>query len=186
MESAPFVHVILAVNGTKRDGSQKRQGQVPCGIQPCQASGQSSSRISDCRGGFRRSMSDERPRSVRAHLQPDLPWPGKPQNVLNRSLYTPSFESSWLTVPAVESRKGAWPEPTGQPTVSLPAHQTGQARLEHPAFRQTSPTTHGSRPICTCRNRNTPSRPNTIASEKLVVPREDTRWRCRRKCHTRS
>jgi hypothetical protein len=41
---------------------------------------------------------------------------------------------------AVESRKGASPEPTGSRLFPFPAHQTGRARfLEHPAFRLVSP-----------------------------------------------
>jgi len=45
---------------------------------------------------------------------------------------------------AVESRKGAWPGPTGSRLFPFPAHQTGRALFEHPAFRQTSPSAHGS------------------------------------------
>src|SRR6266849_4706865 len=44
----------------------------------------------------------------------------------------------------VESRKGAGPGPTGSRLFPFPAHQTGRARFEHPAFRQTSPSAHGS------------------------------------------
>jgi len=40
----------------------------------------------------------------------------------------------------VESRKGAGPGPTGSRWFPFPAHQTGRAHFEHPAFRQTSPT----------------------------------------------
>src|SRR6202011_1025073 len=47
------------------------------------------------------------------------------------------------TVDCVESRKGARPGPTGSRWFPFPAHQTGRAHFEHPAFRQTSPT--GSR-----------------------------------------
>ena len=60
----------------------------------------------------------------------------------------------WILLPLVicavgahvESRKGAGPGPTGSRWFPFPAHQTGQARFEHPAFRQTSPQAHGSRP----------------------------------------
>ena len=38
----------------------------------------------------------------------------------------------------VESRKGARPGPTGSRWFPFPAHQTGRAHFEHPAFRQTS------------------------------------------------
>ena len=41
-------------------------------------------------------------------------------------------------VTRVESRKGARPGPTGSRWFPFPAHQTGRARFEHPAFRQTS------------------------------------------------
>ena len=68
----------------------------------------------------------------------------------------------------------------------FPAHQTGRALFEHPAFRQTSPTAHGRHPKWTSRSRNTPKSPNTTASEKRVAPREATLWRCRRKFRTRS
>src|SRR6266576_5272708 len=40
---------------------------------------------------------------------------------------------------SVESRKGARPGPTGSRLFSFPAHQTGRAQLEHPAFRLVSP-----------------------------------------------
>jgi hypothetical protein len=36
--------------------------------------------------------------------------------------------------------EGRWPGPTGSRWFPFPAHQTGRAQLEHPAFRQTSPT----------------------------------------------
>src|ERR1035438_9593849 len=39
----------------------------------------------------------------------------------------------------VESRKGAGPGPTGRRLFPFPAHQTGRAQLEHPAFRLVSP-----------------------------------------------
>jgi hypothetical protein len=39
----------------------------------------------------------------------------------------------------VESRKGARPGPTGSRLFPFPAHQTGRAQLEHPAFRLVSP-----------------------------------------------
>src|SRR6266446_527531 len=68
----------------------------------------------------------------------------------------------------------------------FPAHQTGRARFEHPAFRQTSPTAHGRRPKWTSRSRNTPKAPNTTASENLVEQREARSWRLRRKFRTRS
>src|SRR5436309_2368839 len=68
----------------------------------------------------------------------------------------------------------------------FPAHQTGRARFEHPAFRQTSPTAHGRRPKWTSRIRSTPKSPNTTESENLVAPREATLWRCLRKFRTRS
>jgi hypothetical protein len=87
---------------------------------------------------------------------------------------------------SVESRKGARPGPTGSRLFPFPAHQTGRAQLEHPAFRQTSPTAHGRGPKWTSRSRNTPNSPNTTASEKWVVPREATLWRDRRKFRTRS
>ena len=38
--------------------------------------------------------------------------------------------------PCVESRKGAGPGPNGDRWFPFPAHQTGRARFEHPAFRQ--------------------------------------------------
>ena len=68
----------------------------------------------------------------------------------------------------------------------FPAHQTGRALFEHPAFRQTSPTAHGRRPKWTSRSRNTPKAPNTTASENLVEQREARLWRLRRKFRTRS
>ena len=40
----------------------------------------------------------------------------------------------------VESRKGARPGTSVSRWFPFPAHQTGRARFEHPAFRQTSPT----------------------------------------------
>ena len=40
---------------------------------------------------------------------------------------------------SVESRKGARPGPTGSRLFPFPAHQTGHAQLEHPAFRLVSP-----------------------------------------------
>jgi len=46
----------------------------------------------------------------------------------------------------VEPRKGAGPGPTGSRLFPFPAHQTGQARFEHPAFRQTSPTSSRKSP----------------------------------------
>ena len=39
----------------------------------------------------------------------------------------------------MESRKGARPGPTGSRLFPFPAHQTGHAQLEHPAFRLVSP-----------------------------------------------
>jgi hypothetical protein len=47
---------------------------------------------------------------------------------------------------AVESRKGAGPGPTGSRLFPFPAQQTGHARFEHPAFRQTSPTSSRKSP----------------------------------------
>src|ERR1017187_5687310 len=41
--------------------------------------------------------------------------------------------------PRVESRKGAWPGPTGSRRFPFPAHQTGRVHLGHPAFRLVSP-----------------------------------------------
>jgi hypothetical protein len=38
----------------------------------------------------------------------------------------------------VESRKGAWPGPTGSRLFPFPAHQTQHADFPHWAFRQTS------------------------------------------------
>ena len=93
---------------------------------------------------------------------------------------------AWNLQAPVESRKGARPGPTGSRLFPFPAHQTGRAQLEHPAFRQTSPTAHGRGPKWTSRSRNTPNSPNTTASEKWVVPREATLWRDRRKFRTRS
>src|SRR5580700_4741282 len=52
-------------------------------------------------------------------------------------------------VPALTSRPGRRVEeergagPTGSRPFPFPAHQTGLARFEHPAFRQTSPSAHG-------------------------------------------
>jgi len=40
---------------------------------------------------------------------------------------------------SVESRKGVGPGPTGSRWFPFPAHQTGRAQLEHPAFRLVSP-----------------------------------------------
>src|SRR6202051_2913741 len=54
----------------------------------------------------------------------------------------------WLISPAnwgacrVEEERGAGP--TGSRPFPFPAHQTGRALFEHPAFRQTSPSAHGS------------------------------------------
>jgi hypothetical protein len=39
----------------------------------------------------------------------------------------------------VESRKGAWPGPTGSRLFPFPAHQTGRVHFGHPAFRLASP-----------------------------------------------
>src|SRR5207248_8651569 len=86
----------------------------------------------------------------------------------------------------VESRKGAGPGPNGNRWFPFPAHQTGRAHFEHPAFRQTSPHAHGSRRRWTSRSRSTPNFPYTTASEKHDVPRDATLWRCRRKYSTRS
>ena len=80
----------------------------------------------------------------------------------------------WILLPLVicavgahvESRKGARPGPTGSRLFPFPAHQTGRAHFEHPAFRQTSPQAHRSRLKCTSRRRRTPNSPNTTASEK--------------------
>ena len=104
-------------------------------------------------------------------------------NPVTNKIYVSNSESGSVTVidggiasavtPAVESRKGAGPGPTGSRLFPFPAHQTGQARFEHPAFRQISPQAHGSRPRCTSRNRSTPNFPNTTASEKMVKPREE-------------
>jgi hypothetical protein len=41
---------------------------------------------------------------------------------------------------SVESRKGARPGTSVSRWFPFPAHQTGRAHFEHPAFRQTSPT----------------------------------------------
>jgi len=90
----------------------------------------------------------------------------------------------WILLPLVicaigahvESRKGAGPGPTGSRWFPFPAHRTGRAHFEHPALRQISPQAHGSRPRCTSRSRNTPNFPNTIASEKLELPRECTTY----------
>jgi hypothetical protein len=41
----------------------------------------------------------------------------------------------------VEEERGAGP--TGSRPFPFPAHQTGRALFEHPAFRQTSPSVHG-------------------------------------------
>src|SRR5258708_36183351 len=49
-----------------------------------------------------------------------------------------SIQTEMKTV-AVESRKGAGPGPTGSRRFPFPAHQTGRAQLEHPAFRLVSP-----------------------------------------------
>jgi hypothetical protein len=66
-----------------------------------------------------------------------------------RSVATMSYRHlhGWILPPLVicavgahvESRKGAGPGPTGSRWFPFPAHQTGRAQLEHPAFRLVSP-----------------------------------------------
>ncbi len=70
---------------------------------------------------------------------------------------------------AVESRKGAVPAAVrAADPFPFPAHQTGRAQLEHPAFRQTLPMAHGRRPKWTSRSRNTPNFPNTTRMVKIL------------------
>src|SRR5712691_11403965 len=119
---------------------------------------------------------------LKADFYPEAPtWPvTRP----SRSVATMSHRQlhGWILLPLVicavgahvESRKGARPGPTGSRWFPFPAHRTGHADFPHPALRQTSPQAHGSRPRCTSRNRSTPNFPKTTASEKVVMPREDT------------
>jgi hypothetical protein len=85
---------------------------------------------------------------LKADFYPEAPtWPvTRP----SRSVATMSHRQlhGWILLPLaicavgahVESRKGAVPGPTGSRSFPFPAHQTGHARFEHPAFRQISPT----------------------------------------------
>jgi hypothetical protein len=58
----------------------------------------------------------------------------------NRNLrVSKSFLAAHRCDLGVESRKGARPGPTGSRLFPFPAHQTGRAQLEHPAFRLVSP-----------------------------------------------
>ena len=80
----------------------------------------------------------------------------------------------------VEERRGAsGPFP-------LPAHQTGRADFQHPAFRQTSCDAHaGQRGAI--RIRWTPSEPNTFVIGNWELPSDEViLCRRRRKCLTRS
>jgi hypothetical protein len=84
----------------------------------------------------------------------------------------------------VESRKGAVSVAIATGPFPFPAHQTGRAYFGHPAFRQISPAAHGRLAQYTSLRRNTPNFPNTMLSENLAVPGEDTLWRRFMKCLT--
>jgi hypothetical protein len=78
-------------------------------------------------------------------LMPRTSWVSDPDykrliDVIARPLSfpQPTMTCRLLTI-GVESRKGARPGPTGSRLFPFPAHQTGRAQLEHPAFRLVSP-----------------------------------------------
>jgi hypothetical protein len=83
--------------------------------------------------------------------------------------------------------EGRWTGAYRQPVVSLPRSSNRTCPFQASGFPTdfTNRLTEGAqdeRP----RSRSTRRCPNTTASGNRVEPREDTLWRCRRKCRTRS
>ena len=180
LPTSPFLHAVLSTPAD-RTGA--------CRFLPCPRG------LPRLTGGSASTTSLSRPAQASLALRPArlLARPKadfcpeastRPVTRPSRSVATMSHRQlhGWILLPLVmcavgahvESRKGARPGPTGSRWFPFPAHRTGHADFPHPALRQTSPQTHGSRPRCTSRKRSTPNFPKTTASEKVMMPREDT------------